>query len=212
MRTCIAGIVLIAASGSFPGDQPKERMADRVARLVKQLGHENFAKREAASKELDAIGEPTLNALRKAASSDDAEVRRRAEQLVASITLRAQAAVTKKELEKLQGSWILVASETNGQRVNREGHVFTFKGDKWTTHLGDQLLQGGSIKCIEVKEKFNTIDLPITDGGNVGVTAISIYAIDGDTLTYVNSAVRANDFTTKPGDGRIFELFRRMKP
>jgi hypothetical protein len=42
-------------------------------------------KREAASRELEAIGEPALRVLRKAASSDHLEVRRRAERIIQAI-------------------------------------------------------------------------------------------------------------------------------
>src|ERR1700731_2716790 len=54
-----------------------------IARLVKQLGHDEFEKREAATTRLKEIGEPALDALHKAVTSKDAEVRRRAEDIVA---------------------------------------------------------------------------------------------------------------------------------
>ena len=48
-----------------------------IACLVKQLGDDKFTEREAASKELAAIGEPARAALLEAAASrDDAEIRR----------------------------------------------------------------------------------------------------------------------------------------
>jgi WD40 repeat protein len=53
-----------------------------IARLVEQLGDEQFDKREEASKRLAEIGEPALDALHKSQSSNDAEVRRRAKDLV----------------------------------------------------------------------------------------------------------------------------------
>ena len=54
-----------------------------IAGLVKQLGDDEFAKREAASKRLKEIGDAALAALRKAAKdSTDAEVRARAAALL----------------------------------------------------------------------------------------------------------------------------------
>ena len=50
-----------------------------ISRLVRQLGNDDFFKREEASKRLKEIGEPALDALDKATTSDDPEVRRRAE-------------------------------------------------------------------------------------------------------------------------------------
>src|SRR4051812_27138356 len=64
---------------SVPGNAD----ADRMARLITQLGSWEFAKREEATKALDALELAALTALRKAAStSEDAEVRRRATLLV----------------------------------------------------------------------------------------------------------------------------------
>src|SRR6516164_7464521 len=66
-----------------------ETQSERVAALIRQLGDEKFATRQASSNELEAIGEPALDALRKAAASGgNAEIRRRAEQLVRVIQPR----------------------------------------------------------------------------------------------------------------------------
>jgi hypothetical protein len=56
-----------------------ESDADKIDRLIRQLGSDKFAEREAAGKALMAVGTPALDALRKAArDSDDPEVRRQA--------------------------------------------------------------------------------------------------------------------------------------
>jgi uncharacterized protein (TIGR03067 family) len=215
MRSHIVGVVCLAVIGGLLGDSPDERMAARIARLIEQLGHNEFAKREAASKELDAIGEPALDALRRATSHEDAEIRQRAEKIVSTITGRIRAAVTKKELERLQGTWSLVSMEVGGQNIQGEdkSFVFTFRGDKWSLHVNGQLSQAGSVQQIEVRAKHNAIDLPITEGGNVGTTATSIYAVDGDLLRYLNCGEpRATEFKTKPDDGRCYSILRRVKP
>src|SRR5262245_49337450 len=59
-----------------------------IARLVKQLGSDSFEKREEATRRLKEIGEPALDALRKAAASDDLEVHRRARDVSAAIEAR----------------------------------------------------------------------------------------------------------------------------
>ena len=53
-----------------------------IARLVKQLGDDDFDKREAATARLKEIGEPALDAVTKAARSRDPEVRLRAEDII----------------------------------------------------------------------------------------------------------------------------------
>jgi uncharacterized protein (TIGR03067 family) len=208
-------LLLLVVAGVQPGGPAGESEPDRVVRLIKQLGDTKFAKREEASKALDAIGEPALDALRKALSDSDPEVRRRAGRILAAVTRRARAAVTKKELEKLQGTWSLVSYQVNGQQIKGEDKdsFFTIKGDRWSLHWDGQFSQGGTVQQIEVKAKYNTIDLPITEGANVGTTALSIYTIEGDLLKYLHCGEpRATEFTTKPGDGRGYSILRRGKP
>jgi hypothetical protein len=59
--------------------------ADKIARLIKQLGSDSFDEREAATKELRQLGEAALTALREATRSDDAEIRKRAGELAEAV-------------------------------------------------------------------------------------------------------------------------------
>jgi RNA polymerase sigma factor (sigma-70 family) len=94
-RLKIAACVLLAAVAAagtagavyraWPG-QPADAPADRdVAGLVRRLGSEDFAEREAADKALAELGEAALPELRKARDSADLEVRRRAADLIERI-------------------------------------------------------------------------------------------------------------------------------
>jgi hypothetical protein len=56
--------------------------ADKIARLIRGLSSDKFEERDAASKALEALGSPALPALRQAAASDDAEVSKRAKNLI----------------------------------------------------------------------------------------------------------------------------------
>jgi hypothetical protein len=84
-------LLALACSGLFlgavaAGEEGKkaapEKSTSEIDRLLRQLGSDEFGEREAASKTLEAIGEPARAALRKAASGNDAEVKRRAEKLI----------------------------------------------------------------------------------------------------------------------------------
>jgi hypothetical protein len=76
---CLALGVAVAAWSVCPA---AETEAERIDRLIQQLGSDSFAQREEAGKAREAIGTPALDALRKAASSsEDAAVRRRAEKV-----------------------------------------------------------------------------------------------------------------------------------
>jgi WD40 repeat protein len=80
------------ADGEPDKEQPKDVKkvsTEEINRLVQQLGDDAFAKRVQAKKQLEAIGEPALGILRKAAeSSDDAEIRRSAQAIVEMLELK----------------------------------------------------------------------------------------------------------------------------
>jgi hypothetical protein len=97
MRTlcCTMLLVLGIALGSstaFSADSAKDGDRERIARCVTQLGSEEYSQREAATRELDAVGPAALEALRKAQDSEDLEVRRRARALVSRIERRMEIA------------------------------------------------------------------------------------------------------------------------
>jgi WD40 repeat protein len=91
-RTTPASSILAAAlvlgltcpDRSAGGERPA---AGEVARLIRQLGSERFAQREAATRRLAELGEAAWEALRVVATgTNDPEVRRRARQLVEDLT------------------------------------------------------------------------------------------------------------------------------
>jgi hypothetical protein len=85
------GLALSLAAGlATLSAAPAPGTADRIARLVEQLGSPKYDEREKASADLEAIGEPALEALRKAARMDDAEVKRRAAELVGRIERKVE--------------------------------------------------------------------------------------------------------------------------
>lgn len=94
MRKCyllatltVAGLVLVISLPSPAGEAPSK---EKIDTLIEQMGSGTFREREKASKELAAIGVPALEALRRAARSDDAEVRKRAEELIPKIETQAE--------------------------------------------------------------------------------------------------------------------------
>src|SRR5207253_10590476 len=78
----LVGFLLVYVS-KLKADEKTE-----LPRLIKQLGHEEFVKREAASRALEAIGEPALDSLAEAAKSNqDPEIRHRAESVMVVIQI-----------------------------------------------------------------------------------------------------------------------------
>src|SRR5688572_29844468 len=81
-------VVVATAFAAPPPADPEEedrKTAARVRKAVKQLGDDDFNKREEAAKQLQEIGEPALPDLREAAASPDPEVRERARWLALAI-------------------------------------------------------------------------------------------------------------------------------
>jgi hypothetical protein len=79
-------LLAVLAAGlvaALPTGAAEKIDSDRIGKLIEQLGSGDFAERERAYQALDSVGAAALDALRGALKSDDAEIRRRAEDLVA---------------------------------------------------------------------------------------------------------------------------------
>ncbi len=90
--------------------------APQIDRLIQELGSPKFAERQAAAKALEDIGEPTVEALRTAAAkSNDAEVRRRALQVLKAIEDRV--CVEVRRFQGHTGQVACVAFSPDGKRA-----------------------------------------------------------------------------------------------
>lgn len=86
-RTAIAGLVFLGAgllAGAADAPRPQTSPA-RIAALIEKLGDNRFRIREAAARELTAIGRPAVKALRQALTSPDPDVRLRARRILNQI-------------------------------------------------------------------------------------------------------------------------------
>ena len=85
-RVCLAAFMGATWVGGLAyADAPTTSVKaepQQIAKLVRELGHERFATREAASDRLARIGLPAFAALEEASRADDREVRFRAEQIL----------------------------------------------------------------------------------------------------------------------------------
>jgi uncharacterized protein (TIGR03067 family) len=195
-------VVLLVLAGTPPGgsasvrDPDRDVTTERVAGLIKQLGDPKFARREAAFKELVAIGEPALEALRKASDSSDAEVRTRAERAVGSITARA----CERELAKMDGYW-----------RTADAVWLKIDGQRWASATPTWGPSGGTMWIVEVGRSFVAADMLVEFGPNKGQTCQAIFKLEGDRLkccsTY--SGTRATEF--KPLVGYYLFEFNRGK-
>src|SRR5260370_17375607 len=75
----------IGVLAALPTNAAEPADAAKIDKLIEQLGSAKFDEREQANKDLDAIGVPALEALRKAAKSNAAEISRPSPELVKGI-------------------------------------------------------------------------------------------------------------------------------
>jgi hypothetical protein len=187
---CLLGVGLVPAAA------PPQR-ADRVAELVKQLGADEFAKREAASRELEGIGVPALAALREAATTGGSlEIRRRAGQAVRTIV----AGAGRKELARWKGDW----KAANGDWMK-------FSGERWSSGSPTFGPVSGTIRVVEVGARLTLADLVVEAGPTKGGTVLAIFRRRGDALEYCGTytSVRPTEFKT---GGHYYSIvLRRVK-
>src|SRR5262245_28189315 len=217
-RVSLAGLLLALGVCTHV---PSQDVADsqRIIRLIKQLGDEDFAKREAAGKELADIGELALPALRQAAASaKDLEVRARAGKIVREHETRALAAIAKKELAGLQGTWHSVATEMGSAPqtgVNRaDKHLI--QRDSWICEFNGTIAQTATLRIAGTKGKTILVDFVITDGFKKGDIWLGIYERSGDDLKWCggyagDNVSRPTSFATRAGDGYLLRVLKRDK-
>lgn len=126
----LAGLLLSPAMRAGPAE---EAQAKRIARLIRQLGDDEFARREAATRELAALGKPALRALRNVAgSSEDPEVRRGAARAIALMAARMPGLLQEAEVVH-QIDWPGVHTFTTS--FSPDGRYFLAGGDSGAVRL-----------------------------------------------------------------------------
>jgi hypothetical protein len=128
MRGTIAILVVGACAAlAVPATPPS---GEQIDKLIAQLGSSSFRQREAATKELEALGEPALGALKKATTSGDMEVANRAAALVERITNRLENA------RRLEPTYVNLTfkdtpvEEAFAELAKQSGFPITIGGDK----------------------------------------------------------------------------------
>jgi hypothetical protein len=163
--SAFATLVLVAS-----GVAAEAPPADRLERLVRQLGHRSFAQREAASRELESLDALAGDALRRAADKDpDPEVRDRAGRLLHSMRSRQK----NRFLASVTGSW-----------KDRDGAWMKIATDRWTSGTPTFGPVAGVIWVNEINGAIARVELAVQEGPTQGRTVKAILRRDGDKLSY----------------------------
>lgn len=151
-----------------------------VAKLIQQLGSDDFAEREAAHHKLESLGELAFDALRQAITeSDDPEIKSRAQRILDAVATKG----LRDETRALQGVWKLIHVGEAGAgvpvqgddslRLTIHGSQYGLKGSGFLGHVDT----GG--RCVLGRSPAGrTIDLHAPGRGPL----LALYTIQGDTL------------------------------
>ena len=135
---------------STPSSEPAEestlQLSDaEIADLVAKLGSQQFNEREAATRQLQKVGQAALPQLREATQSKDREIRIRAEQLVKAMEEKIRKSVTLKFLRETDPSldygmkgWKFASGILGTTRKSRELYLQIYQADPKLVALLDE--------------------------------------------------------------------------
>jgi uncharacterized protein (TIGR03067 family) len=123
---------------------------------------------------------------------------------------------TAEDVKRIQGTWILLSIEKNGELVPAEtlkGRMLTVKGDDAVLMQGEEVYSRSKQK-LDATASPKQIDITQIEGKEKGKVSKGIYLLEGDDLTicYVYPGDgRATDFKAGKDSGCILLKFRREK-
>lgn len=139
--------------------------------------------------------------------------------LAVALFLPADTAPTeaaKKDLQQLQGTWVMAALQVEGTDVPEEkikGTTLTIKGDKYITKVKDTTRET-TIK-LDPSQKPKAIDMYFPDGTDLPKLAKGIYEIDGDTMRICRAQMpgqeRPREFITQDNPGVFIVTWKRQR-
>ena len=125
--------------------------------------------------------------------------------------------ISKKELEKLQGTWSFESYEEDGKPAApesfKEKRIF-FGGSQFIVKKGDELLQIGALKLDPVDGRRD-IDATILAGPQKGTTMRGIYSLKENILKVCidpEGNDRPKEFKTTAGSGLYMAVYKRIIP
>ncbi len=121
----------------------------------------------------------------------------------------------KNDLDKLQGTWVLVAMETEGNDVPAEdikGWKAIYEGNRVTLRTEDRVRRRGII-TLDSARKPKAINTWDQDGPYEDQTVPGIYQLEGDTLKLCFARPgqeRPKEFTSKSGTAFLVCVYKKQ--
>jgi uncharacterized protein (TIGR03067 family) len=131
-----------------------------------------------------------------------------------------QGDAAKKDLEKLQGSWVLVTGVWDGKKVTDEHTAVskkTYEGDKITVVTPHQHHEPIKVEIVKMDATKNPKQMHFVrrNGPGAGVTLIAIYEFDGDDVCHMvfdpTGAKTPTELTANEKSGHIKHTWKRLK-
>ncbi len=173
-RPWTLAIALCLIAGSFIFGQTPTPDDARIVALVKKLGHVSFAQRESARKELEAIGVPALESLRRASKTADVETNRRIADLIRLFEERlvTQQILVPKEVHlKLDGATVQQAinelSSVSGYPIQFTGDATKINDKKLTLDTGKTSFWQALDQLREAADLMEKVDLNAANAPNI---------------------------------------------
>jgi uncharacterized protein (TIGR03067 family) len=121
----------------------------------------------------------------------------------------------KDEMKKLEGTWLVVSGENDGEKFPDEAAKSMkaiVKGDKVTIYMGDKVV-GEATYTVDPTKKPKTMDTTSTMGPDKGKKSLAIYEFDGDTLKicFTEGDERPKELTGKKGSKCFLIVYKREK-
>lgn len=133
------------------------------------------------------------------------------------VIMFAQADPARRDLDALEGEWVIAGLEVNGVDVEPsklEGTVLTVKGDHYTVKLKDL-----SFRCqitLDAGKDPREIDMLFLDGDHKDKTQKGIYRFENGTFQLVRGIHpdqnRPRDFATWPNSNIFMATWKKRSP
>jgi uncharacterized protein (TIGR03067 family) len=135
--------------------------------------------------------------------------------IVAGAVLAVAADDPKDEMKKMEGTWLVVSAENDGEKLPDDVIKMMksiVKGDKVSIYLGDKVV-GEATFTVDPSKKPKTMDSVSTMGPDKGKKSLAIYEFDGDTMKicFTEGDERPKEITAKKGSKCFLVVYKREK-